>query len=187
MLSAELVDEQQSLLLTNADIAFDTELFRLLPTLDSLGVYYGHRMDIEPAASNPNQLAPRGIYQWGFDYFIVPRAFSEALESTGALPAEFLVGAPWWDYALPVAAVALGFPLKRLTTSKPLAFHYAHPARYDEQQWLTNGDRFMDFARRLLQRGPSSASGLLTDIVNFPGDREARLRGVAQLIVQSLP
>jgi hypothetical protein len=187
MLTAEPVDKQQSLLLTNADIAFDSELFRLLPTLDSFGVYYGHRMDIEAAASNPNQLAPRGIYEWGFDYFIVPQAFSDALKSTGAFPAEFLVGEPWWDYALPVAAVALGFPLKRLTTPKPLAFHYAHPARYDEQKWLANGDRFIDFARRLLERGPSSASGLLTDIVNFPGDREARLRGVAQLICQSLP
>jgi FkbM family methyltransferase len=127
MLTAERVNEQQALLLTNADIAFDSELFRLLPTLDSFGVYYGHRMDIEPAASNPNQLAPRGIYEWGFDYFIVPQAFADALESSGALPPEFLVGEPWWDYALPVAALALGFPLKRLTTQKPFAFHYAHP------------------------------------------------------------
>jgi FkbM family methyltransferase len=187
LVSAAPLDQERCLLLTNADIALTQDLLKLLPALDPLVMYYGHRVDVEAGPSNPRELVARGVYGWGFDYFLLPQPLADALKTEPLLPAEFRIGEPWWDYALPVAALALGFPVKRLATPAALALHYVHPARYRRELWLANGERFVEFARQLLARGTSSATGLLTDIVSQPGEGEARLQSVAQLICQTLP
>jgi FkbM family methyltransferase len=187
MLSAAPLEPGQHLLLTNADIAFTDDFIRLLPTLDGAAVYYGHRLDVELDASNPSAFKSRGVYAWGFDYFLLPHSFLNVLRDEPLMPREFRVGEPWWDLALPLLALALGFPLKRLFAATPLAVHYQHPPRYSAERWFANGARFTDLLQQLLGRTPNSAMGFLTDLVVIGGDTEARLNKVSQVVVQLLP
>jgi len=187
LVHAAPLEPGQHLLLTNADIAYTGDFVQLLPSLDPLATYYGHRLDIEEEESKPGTVKARGVFTSGFDYFLLPHSLLEALKSERAIPLEFRIGEPWWDYALPVLALALGFPVKRLITPAPLALHFFHPSQYRHEVWLANGAQFIEFAHQLLERTPNSASGLLTDIVSGAGDLEGRLNRVSQLITQTLP
>ena len=187
LLHAAPLEPGQHLLLTNADIAYTEEFVQLLPTLDPLGAYYGHRLDIEEEESSPGTVRSRGVFPYGFDYFLLPHALLDALKSERAIPLEFRIGEPWWDYALPLLALALGFPVKRLITAGPLALHFYHPSRYSREVWLANGARFIEFARQLLERTPNSATGSLTDLVSGEGDLESRLNRISERIIQTLP
>jgi hypothetical protein len=187
VLSAATLEPKQHLLLTNADITFTDDFVRMLPALDPVAVYYGHRLDIELDAANPKSFTARGFYTWGFDFFLLPRDFLDALKAEQLMPNEFRIGEPWWDYALPILALAMGFPLKRLVAGGALAVHYFHPARYSPETWLANGGRFMDLVQQLLARTPNTATGFLTDLLGIQGEPRARLDGVSQLIAQLLP
>ena len=187
VLSAVPIEPKQHLLFTNADIIITDELASILPVLDPTAVYYGHRLDIEVDPSKSNRFTALGLYPWGFDYFLLPHALLEALKSEPFIPNEFRIGEPWWDYALPIVAITLGFPLKRVTTANAVAVHYLHSARYHQETWNTNAERFRDLVQRLLDRTPNAATGLLTDLASIGGDPQTHLSMLSLLIYRILP
>ena len=180
------VGASQHLLLTNGDIAYGPDFHALLPRLDCSAVYYGQRLDVELDAATPDRLTAKGAYPWGFDYFLVPAAFQELLAAERLLPAAFRIGEPWWDYVIPLVALARGFVLKRLAASAG-ALHYAHPARYSQELWLRNGRHFEELIQRLRAEPGSYASGVLDELATGGGQPEDRLRRISALICEALP
>ena len=142
------VGASQHLLLTNGDIAYGPDFHALLPRLDCGGVYYGQRIDVELDPATPDRLTTKGAYPWGFDYFLLPAALLGLLAEERLLPAALRIGEPWWDYVIPLVALARGFVLKRLTAGAG-ALHYVHPARYSQALWLRNGLHFEELIQRL--------------------------------------
>ena len=128
----------------------------------------------------------RGLYTLGFDLIVLPPEFVRAVNASAVVPPEFLIGEPWWDYLLPLAALALGFPVKRLPMTEPLVLHYAHPLRYEQQKWLDNGQRFLECVSKLRSRADCHARALLDEIAVVTGTGAARLDRVSQLVCSSL-
>ncbi len=187
MLTATTPGPAQHLLLTNADIVFVPAFFELLEQLDPEGVYYGNRLDVERDAGAQGGLNTKGIYALGFDYFLLPAAFLKLIVDQRLMPQELCIGEPWWDYALPLLAIACGFALKRLPWDKPLAMHYVHPARFSQELWLRNGQIFIQLTEALLRHPECRAQGLLTEMLADSGELDSRLRRIAAIICQSLP
>ena len=176
-------------LLTNADIAFTDVLGKLLGELDSEAVYYGHRVEMQEGAI-PGEIRSTGIYPVGFDYFLLPAGLVQALAVEGLPPGDFRIGEPWWDYLLPVLALARGFPLKKLPPEMPIALHYSHPTRYSHGLWLRNGELFLECVQALLRDPACYATGLLTDLAREGGgdlDLQARLERTARIVCGGLP
>jgi hypothetical protein len=167
MLSAAATTPGGSLLLTNADIVLGQEWNGLLGQLHPQAVYYASRLDVERDAAANGALVGRGIFELGFDVFVLPHAFVTTLITEKLLPEELRIGEPWWDYLLPVLALTCGFPLKKLARPA-LALHYVHPARYSHELWLRNRDLFMRILGRLLRESGCHATGLLTELLANP-------------------
>lgn len=180
----------RSVLLTNADIALTDGMRILVPNLDPAVVYFGHRVDVELAPSGPGDLVGKGLYPWGFDFFVLPAEFVRDVNREGAFPDFFIVGEPWWDYFLPMLALARGFPLKRIQGPDPLALHYAHEPKYSNQLWVENGERFLG-GLVVLRSAPSCPiEGLIDEILAAPGqetDRVRRLERVSEFVCSILP
>lgn len=168
MIAAAPMTSGTHLLLTNADIVLTEALPALLGRLHAGAVYYGSRLDVERGVDARSGLEPRGVYELGFDYFLLPAPFVRAVLEDGLLPAELRVGEPWWDYLLPLLALARGFPLKKLGGSGILALHYLHPARYSTELWIRNRELFIQVASRLLAEADGHASGVLTELLAHP-------------------
>lgn len=179
MLAAIPMPADSHVLLTNADIVLTDALREQLSRLHPEAVYYGSRLEVERAAGQGG-LTPRGIYELGFDYFLLPASFVEAVLADGLLPAQMRIGEPWWDYLLPVLALARGFPLKKLGTRQALAIHYMHPARYSTELWLRNRELFIRVVSQLLAQPDCHAAGTLTELLANPNQ-------LAHLICRCLP
>ena len=180
ILSAAAPAVSSHLLLTNADIVFTEALAALLPSLHGRAVYYGSRLDVERTTGAAAGLTVRGTYGLGFDYFLLPAAFVSAIVEQQLLPEGLRVGEPWWDYLLPLLALARGFPLKKLGGGPPLALHYVHPTRYAESLWIRNRDIFLSQVVRLQREPHCHATGLLAEILAGGGP-------IPHLICRRLP
>lgn len=181
MLAALPIESDQHLLLTNADIVLTDALPALLPRLHGQAVYYGSRLDVERGSDGKSGLVPRGIYEMGFDFFVLPQAFVRAVLSDALLlPEQLRIGEPWWDYLLPLLALALGFPLKKLNGGPVLAMHYLHPSRYSTQLWLRNREHFIAVCSRLLGRMDCHATGVISELL-------AHLDQIPHLVCRCLP
>jgi FkbM family methyltransferase len=180
MLAAVQMPPASHLLMTNADIVFTDALRDVLPTLDPDAVYYGSRTDVERVTGESTGLVAKGLYDLGFDYFLLPDSFIRVLLDKQLMPLEFLIGEPWWDYLLPVLALASGFALKKLASSTPLALHYAHPARYSPDIWARNRDMFIRVAAALQADPNCHAPGLLNEFLAHP-------QQIAHQICRELP
>ncbi len=187
MLAGGKVQSGEHLLLTNADILLTDRFFELLPDLDPDVVYYANRVDVECDGRSPGSLTEKGIFALGYDCFLLPAAFVKSVIQERLLPEEYCIGEPWWDYALPLAAVARGFPTKKLPWTLPLALHQVHPARYSLDAYYRNGQIFLEFCERLLGDRPLQAAGLLGEALADRSDFDASLESVTQLIVEALP
>ncbi len=185
ILRAAPVGAAQHLLVTNADIGFGGEFHALLPKLDRSAVYYGHRLDVEFDAAQPERVVIKGAFPWGFDYVFVPEAVLKLLADEQLVPEEFRIGEPWWDYVVPLVAVARGFVLKRLPATAG-AVHLPHTAQYSKDRWLRNGQHFLDLFERLRAEEGSFAAGLL-HLPAQDGPLEARLQGMSRFICELLP
>ncbi len=119
-------------------------LVSALPTLSGDVVYYGRRHDVRENPQRPGTVKVMGLYDSGFDVFVLPVAFLDCVVSEpGLLDEHFLIGQPWWDYMLPVAAHALGFPVKRFGPKHVFGLHYPHAEKFSRQKWADNGRRFV--------------------------------------------
>ncbi|MFM7035721.1 MAG: FkbM family methyltransferase [Planctomycetia bacterium] len=175
------------LVLTNADILFTDLLVDILPRLDPEGVYYGHRHDVAATSSEPGVPVSAVVYPFGFDFFLLPPAFIQRLTGENLVPVEFRIGEPWWDYLLPLLALAHGFPLKRFPDEFPIAVHQQHPTNYSPDVWLRNGAILLQCVERLLGDAGSNAASVLRELAGAIGDMPNRLHRVSQIICQALP
>ena len=186
MLGALPVGASHHLLITNADILVSQEFHASLRGLDRQAVYYGQRLDVTFDTAVPDHLTTLGLYLWGFDYFLIPSELVRLLVDEDVLPPEYRIGEPWWDYAVPLFALARGFALKRLP-AEAAALHFAHPLRYSADVWLQNGLRFEALVARLRAEPGGYASSLLEALAHFDGEPKARLDQISKVVCSTLP
>jgi len=173
--------------LCNADIVITDDLKTVATRLDPAAVYCVHRLEVEFNSANPDLLDRNAIYGLGFDLFLLPPEFVQFVREFRALPREFLVGEPWRDYLLPLAALAGGFPVKRLPYSPTIAMHHRHPTRFDAQTWLKCGESFLTVVSALARDFPSRRSDMLDEIAALSGPLKTRLDAAAGIVCARLP
>ena len=119
----------------------------------------------------------------GFDVFILPREFLDRLLSeSGLLDDRFLIGQPWWDYILPVAAHALGFPVKKFGPKHVFALHYPHEEKFSRQNWAENGRRFVNLIEQNKKEGAGFARGMLDELLEASQDLDTLSAKVCTII-----
>jgi FkbM family methyltransferase len=187
LFAAMPLKEGEHTILCNADIVVAHDLKRLAARFDPATVYLAHRMEVEFNAANPQLLDSKAIYGLGFDLFLLPPEFVRFVRDSGVLPPEFRVGQPWWDYLVPLAALAGGFPVKRLPRNQSLALHYEHPTRFERDTWLKLGETFLSAVAALKSEFPSRGCDLLDEIAALPGPLRTRLDTAAGIVCSRLP
>ena len=175
-------------MLVNADIACTPQLREVLATLDPEAVYYGNRVDVVRDSANPQQFAIKGVYELGFDFFVLPKQFLVKAGEQGRLPENFRIGEPWWDYLLPLLAIAWGFPVKRMPIMPIKAVHYFHETRYAHEIWQRNGADFLHCIQAEVQQADCFARGVLTEILDgmVGGDQDEQLNALSGRIVTTI-
>jgi FkbM family methyltransferase len=177
-----------SYLLTNADVYLTDTLKNALPTLSPDVMYYGNRHEVQLLDVNSDRLQTTGYFAGGFDLFIMPSSFIRTINEHALIPDIFLVGEPWWDYLVPLLAVVTGFPCKKLAANDINVLHYSHAERSTMEQYLTNGQRFIDSVEKLNRSDFPYAKGFLAQLLDWPStDFKARLWHVAERICYALP
>ncbi|HEX6979207.1 MAG TPA: tetratricopeptide repeat protein [Alphaproteobacteria bacterium] len=146
--------------LINSDIVLTGQNIPALVRENCRGrLLFGSRFDIT------GQSDERGTeYPVGFDVF-----FLEAAAAARLGEARMVVGMPWWDFWLPLAAREAGMELVRLTGR--FAIHEMHPVGYSPDLWVRFGElcfeelsamrrRHGRFFRKLLEslNGPPPAN-----------------------------
>ena len=170
-------------LLLNSDIMLTDSLFNALPTLRGDVVYYGSRHDVRENPQRQGTVNVIGPYRLGFDVFILPREFLDRLLSeSGLLDDRFLIGQPWWDYILPVAAHALGFPVKKFGPKHVFALHYPHEEKFSRQNWAENGRRFVNLIKQNKKEGAGFARGMLDELLEASQDLDTLSAKVCTII-----
>jgi FkbM family methyltransferase len=180
-------ETDQHVLFINAENALTEEMKRLFPQLNPIAIHYGNRLNVEADPSTPGALVEKGLHHWGFDYFLLPPGFVRLINRESLIPETFRVGEPWWDYPIPLIALAMGFPIKKLGLEKPLALHYVDHRTYPHDLWIENGQRFLDCARRLREHPKCHAEGLLASLLAPAQDVEQSLHRAARIICDELP
>lgn len=175
-------------ILTNADIAFTPQLREVLSTLNPEAVYYGNRVDVVRDSANPEQFEFKGVYELGFDFFVLPNQFLVKAGEQGRFPNNFRIGEPWWDYLLPLLAIAWGFPVKQMPIMPVKAVHYFHETRYAHEIWQRNGADFLRCIQGEVQQADCFARGVLTEILNGmeEDDQDEQLNTLSRRIVTAI-
>lgn len=178
------------ILLTNADIILGPQLEQLLTDMDPHVFYYCSRLDVAAAENNPRNLELQGEYVWGFDAFFLPRETIAAIHAQMLLPAGLLIGEPYWDYALPIAALVAGHPIKKFFVKPHPIVHLMHDAISNLH--LDKTERiFLRWVRELRLRSPSPVSKLITEFVDAydytPGSKRTKSETMCRAIVTGLP
>jgi hypothetical protein len=130
-------DENPIIGLVNSDIIFldATNLLRQLESEHLHSLVFGHRQDLQSPADTIGQ-----PYREGFDYFFMERESWRKIAGTC-----LLMGAPWWDYWVPLAARLNGLVLKKVEDVQIV--HMMHPFTYDVKTSLHYARSFWrDFA-----------------------------------------
>jgi hypothetical protein len=175
-------------LLTNADVCLTEKMKGTLPTLAPGVMYYGNRHEVQLNPDNSGGLVTAGYFAGGFDYFLLPREFVQVVNELHLIPDAFLVGEPWWDYVVPVLALATGFPCKKLPANTMYALHYSHSERSTKEQWRQNGQLFDQYVRGIYQNKSSYAREVLAHILRQPeADFDDRLAHMSQIVCYGLP
>jgi hypothetical protein len=86
---------------------------------------YGCRLDV-------NEQGAEAKYELGFDYFFFSHEVAARIDRS-----IFALGAPWWDYFFPLAAVMNGVKVKRI--KDPIGIHVMHPYRYTRDEYVMLG------------------------------------------------
>jgi hypothetical protein len=113
------------------------------------GFVFGSRADVDALDASEGRM-----YHVGFDLFFFPRAMLPRLSAHG-----IALGTPWWDYALPLAA--LHSPEGAARIASPVALHVRHAQNWSLTQGWRNGLRlfralYPDAAQALLAGADTS-------------------------------
>lgn len=110
----------------NSDIHFSLQTRHLdalvRHTRDS--VVCVNRMNVDPLDSEDSEM-----FVGGFDAFFFNQTVIDKIPSS-----LFCMGAPWWDYYIPMVCVLNRIPLVRFQDT--IAFHIKHPLNWHKKQWL---------------------------------------------------
>lgn len=102
----------------------------------------GRRIDVA-ALDRPEGEA----FNLGFDVFFLDRRAALACPPSG-----LRLGAPWWDYFLPLAAHLSGVRLTDLAGSGVKALHVRHATRWPLGEWIDYGEMFVAAVAEILAR-----------------------------------
>ena len=152
--------------------------------------YYGHRIEVESAGDDRRTLQLKGVYSSGFDIFVLPASFVRSASAHHDLLERFAIGTPWWDYFLPILALHLGYPTKRIAQRVPYALHYSHEARFSQAVWESVGLQFIESLRVMQASGQSAAQSFLDDVLALVAqetDALRRLQRVSAFVCSELP
>ena len=94
---------------------------------------YGCRLDVDESGYGR-------VYEIGFDYFFMSHHVATKIDRSG-----FALGAPWWDYYLPLSAALNGVKVNRIT--KPIGIHVWHASRYSKDERVMLGLEFMRYLK----------------------------------------
>jgi len=180
-----LMDKDSHTILCNADIMLNEPLTRLQSHLDPLTVYLAHRVEVELNSTDAQLLNFKSLHNWGFDVFILPPRFVRFVTESSVIPMSFRIGEPWWDYLIPIAALAGGFPVKRLPVKEPVALHYEHPRQFDYLTWQRLGIEFF-LTVTALARSTTHSRGFIEEIARI-GTLDDPLNKMSVLICTNLP
>ncbi|BBO73743.1 hypothetical protein DSCW_11600 [Desulfosarcina widdelii] len=131
----------------NSDIVLRSPgLNRMLQSYIHNHLYFSSRIDVDEINKTDGCL-----YELGFDFFAFDPSMVEKIPNS-----HFCIGAPWWDYWLPMAALLSGF--KTVQIEPGIAFHRRHPVKYENEAFYHYG-RHM---RQLLVTHMTGGNGLET-------------------------
>lgn len=177
------------ILLTNADIILGPHLKTLLARMDAQVLYYCSRLDVRVAEDNPRNLELVDEYSWGYDAFFVPREAIAAIHQQELLPDGLMIGEPFWDYALPLAALVAGRPIKKFFSRPHPIVHLKHDPISNDHLTKT-GRIFLGWLRDLQQRPPSPVSGMIAEFVaafdEETGDETEKREAMCRSIISGL-
>ena len=178
-----------AILLTNADIILGPQLGQLLAQMDPHVLYYCSRLDVAVSADNPGTLEALGEYTYGYDAFFLPRATIAAILAQRLIPANLKIGEPFWDYALPIAALMVGHPAKKFFTKSHPIVHLKHDT-ISNSYLAATAPNFVSWLKQLLQRPASPASGMVAAFLaaydGTPGDEKSRRDAMCRAIITGL-
>src|SRR5262249_11883631 len=123
--------DEDVFVLLNADVAVlpGGELSATLSAEVAGALVMSQRVDVtDPAPHRGSR------YAFGYDFFAFGRELPPKLPTT-----DFVLGEPWWDYWLPIAAALAGGGLKRVDHA--LTTHLVHETAYGDERWVAVGRR----------------------------------------------
>jgi glycosyltransferase involved in cell wall biosynthesis len=85
------------------------------------GLVYGSRLDVPLSGDSAGS-----EYHGGFDFFFFTTDVIRHFPRSG-----FCLGAPWWDYWMPLVPLLAGLPVQKLNS--PIAFHGMHDVRWQPE------------------------------------------------------
>ena len=141
-----ILDGREWFCLFNADVSLRLDAGYLWPDLLRFAprtLLFGSR-----AESRGMTLVDDNQYLGGFDYFFIPVQACHEFPRT-----QLALGAPWWDYFWPLAALRYGVPCRRINVA--LGIHNSHDVQWSES---------------MLTRALGEMQVLLHDDENWPDD-----------------
>jgi len=122
LLAAVIAEKSQVSGIVNSDIIFraNVDLPAEMSRLAQKSLVYGCRLDIDSAGDTRGR-----IYDIGFDYFFLDKKLAAAYPQSG-----LCMGAPMWDYWMPLICSKLQSPPQFLRNS--IAWHISHPQNWDQ-------------------------------------------------------
>jgi glycosyltransferase involved in cell wall biosynthesis/radical SAM superfamily enzyme YgiQ (UPF0313 family)/ADP-heptose:LPS heptosyltransferase/ubiquinone/menaquinone biosynthesis C-methylase UbiE len=126
--------------IVNSDIYLsgDENVVSFIRSQAKNSLVYGARTEVD-SLENLSGTA----YQCGFDFFFFDKSMISHFPKS-----DFCIGAPWWDYWMPVILVLAGCPVKKLIS--PFAYHVRHPCKWDLKQWFLMGGKLYGYLREII-------------------------------------
>ena len=175
ILYGALETDENQFLLTNADIYLTEDCKNLLPHLDQKTVYFSIRANVEVIKKENGAFSTPFLSDWyqGFDVFIINREFAKFVLDNKLWSDGFRIGEPFWDYLLPVTAMAFGFPTKRLAPRPILAMHATHEEKWQTEFWGKNATLYANTLREIEKNEMCIANLHLQEILKgFPANEK---------------
>lgn len=111
------------IMIINSDINFSDDLFKtndvhVILEKAEKALIFSNRFDVMTDGADQ-------IYPWGFDIFVLPAKYVNNIPKS-----EYAIGAPWWDYYLPMLSLLGELKIPSLHWISNHFQHKNHPANY---------------------------------------------------------
>jgi hypothetical protein len=120
--------------IVNSDIHLrDSRLYPFVIKEAVGALVYGARIEVNSLNDSDGYMDP-----CGFDYFFLDRDLIHYYPKE-----EYCLGAPWWDFWMPLIALGYNIPAKKLMTHH--AFHLSHAPKYSNEILYSMGYTFAQY------------------------------------------